>query len=208
MDELPNECRVLIQRLKQCDLKEMTANPSLMIKFYPIRNPDSKATIFEEAFCILNEELLKKSFKFRVFYFLNTFLSSTKVPAHVVAAYIKRLSRLSLYSKPRCLVAILMMIHNLFARHPTLIFLRDRVDEKARALGSNCDKCTLRVWLDTDAFDMNQLKNLEATKAMASCIWEVMFLRFHEHPKVAREAKFLGESGVPELERDLAEILK
>lgn len=208
MDELPNECRVLIQRLKQCDLKKIVANPSSMIKFYPIRNPDNEATIFEEVYCIINEELLKKSYKFRIFYFLNIFLSSTKVPAHVIAAYIKRLARLSLCSRPRSLVAILRLIHNLFARHSTLMFMRDRVDEKARELEMGSDKCTLRTWLDSDPFNANELKDLSATNAMASCVWEVMMLRYHEHPRVAREAQFLSESSIPDMEKSLDEILK
>jgi U3 small nucleolar RNA-associated protein 19 len=207
MNDLPNECKVLIQRLRQCDLKEIVANPSIMIKFYPIRNPDSKITVFEEVYCVVNEELLKKTYKFRVFFFLNTFLSSTKIPAHVVAAYIKRLARLSFCSRPRSLVAILRIIHNLFVRHPTLIFLRDRVDERARELVKG-PECTLRTWLDMDTFKANETKDLSATNAMDSCVWEVMMLRYHEHPRVAKEAKFLGEQGVPEMEKPLNDILK
>lgn len=205
---LSNECKTLVQRLKQCDLEKVVTNPALMLKYCPIRNPDNENTIFDEVYALVNENLLTKSYKFRIFYFLNTFLSSTKVPAHVIAAYIKRLSRLTIEARPRSLVAILRIVSNLFSRHPTLMFLRDRVDEKARELEIDSDTCTLRQWLESDPFNTNQVHDLKATNAMDSCIWELMPLRFHEHPKVAKEAQYLSEKSAPEMECDLDDIVR
>lgn len=208
MVDISNECKTLIQRLKQCDLEKVVTNPSLLISFYPIRNPDNEGTIFDEVYMLINEPLLTRSYKFRVFYFLNTFLSSTKVPAHVIAAYIKRLSRLTLEAKSRSLVAILRIISNLFTRHPTLLVLRDRVDDRARELEMQSETCTLRHWLQEDPFNPNEVRDLKATNAMESCVWEIMPLRFHEHPKIAKEAQFLGEKSAPEIECDLEDILR
>lgn len=205
--QLTNECKLLVQRLRGCDLDEICANPSSMLKYYPIRDPDNETTVFDEIYCVLNENLMKKAYKFRIFYFLNTFLSSTKVPAYIIAAYIKRLARLSLGAKPRSLVAILRLVNNLFMRHPVLMFLRDRVDDKAREFELESTTCTLRQWLELDPFDTNQTTDLRMTHAMDSCIWELMPLRFHEHKKVTEAASFLGEDSPPDIECDLEDLL-
>lgn len=208
MATISNECKTLVDRLKQCDLQEVVANPTLMLRFYPVRNPDTETTIFDEVYQLIDENLLKKTYKFRIFYFLDTFLSSTKIPAHVIAAYMKRLSRISLESKPRSTVAILRIVNNLLARHPTLMFLRDRVDVIAREMETSSDTSTLRVWLEADPFDATQRRNLKATNAMDSSLWELMPLRFSEHPKIAKEAQYLGEKCAPEMECDLEDILR
>lgn len=208
MTNLSNECKTLIERIKQCDIDEVVRNPSLMLKYYPIRDPDNENTVFDEVYPIVNECLLKRSYKFRIFYFLNTFLSSTKVPAYIIAAYMKRLARLTLEARPRSLVAILRIVNNLLIRHPILLKLRDKVDDKARELELKSDTCTFRSWLEADPFDKNEIRDLRSTNAMESCLWELMPLRFHEHPRIAKEAKFLGEINAPELEQDLDDLLK
>lgn len=208
MANLSNECKVLIKRLKGCDVEKICHNPVLMLSYYPIRDPDKEETIFDEIYPIIDHNLLGKSYRSRIFFFLNTCLSSTKVPAYVIAAYIKKLSRLTLKAKPRTLITILRLIGNLILRHPVLLFLRDRADEKARELELKADKCTLRVWLEDDPFDFDEVHNLKATNAMDSCIWELMPLRFHNYPKVAEAAAFLGQTGVPEMEFDLDDLVR
>lgn len=206
--QLSSECKTLVQRLKECNLEDICKNPSLMIKFYPIRDPDNELTIFDEVYSLINESLLTKSYRSRIFYFLNVFLSSTKVPAYIIAAYIKRLSRLTLDAKPRTLVTILRLVGNLFIRHPTLLVLRDRVDDKAREIELISSTCTLRSWLEDDPFDVNENRNLKLTNAMESSVWELMPLRYHRHPKVVEAASYLSESSLPEMEFDLDDMLK
>lgn len=191
MAQLSNECKTLIKRLKECDLEVVERNPTLMLQYYPIRNPDKEETIFDEVYCLLNETLLLKNYRFRVFLFLNTFLSSIKVPAYVIAAYMKRLSRMTLNAKPRSLVAILGIVENLIVSHPVLQVLRSRVDERAREMELVSGTCTIKSWLDSDPFDAKVVNDLKRTNAMDSCIWEMMPLRYHWHPKVRRAASFL-----------------
>lgn len=195
----PN-CQLFARKLGQCDREELIRDlPAKIKQFYPIINPDDDATMYDEVYTMLNEALLKKSHKFRVFYFLNLFLSSSKVPAYIIAAYVKRLSRLSLKAKNRSLVCILKLVGNVFMRHPILIILRDRVDTIATDIGTNSDKCTIRQWLDLDPFNPYEC-NLKSSNALESCIWELMPHRFHEHPRVADAAQYLGETKVPEME--------
>lgn len=205
---MSNECKTLVKRLKECDLENICKNPSLMLKFYPIRDPDNQLSIFDEVYYLVNESLLAKTYRSRIFYFLNTLLSSTKVPAYIIASYIKRLSRLTLQAKPRTLVTVLRLVGNLFIRHPMLIFLRDRVDDKAHEIELISDSCTLKSWLEADPFNIEETRNLKLTNAMESCIWELMPLRFHRHPKVAEAASYLGDSNLPEMEFDLEDLLR
>lgn len=151
---------------------------------------------------------MRKPYKFRIFLFLDTILSSTKIPAYIIAAYIKKLSRLSLVGKPRSLVAILRLVNNLFMRHPFLIFLRNRVDDKAREFELISNTCTFRQWLNNDPFDATQTEDLRLTNAMDSYVWELMPLRFHEHKKVSEAAEFLSEDDLPEIECDLTSLVR
>lgn len=208
MANLSNECKVLVQRLKGCDLQDVFKNPELMLKFYPIRDPDNELTIFDEVYPLLNQTLMKKSYKFRVLYFLNLFLSSTKVPGYVIASYIKKLSRLTVNARPRTLVIVLKLVGNLFLRHPVLLILRDRVDDRAREFELESDTCSMRRWLEEDPFDDEQTTDLRATRAMDSCVWELMPLRFHSHPRVAEAAEFLGSRSPPDMEFDLDDLIR
>jgi U3 small nucleolar RNA-associated protein 19 len=56
------------------------------------------------------------------------FLSSTYLPAALVASFIKRLSQLSLSAPPQGIVAILPMVYNLLKRHPTCMQIIHRPD--------------------------------------------------------------------------------
>jgi len=203
MPNISNECKTLLERLKGCDTEEMEQNPSLMLRFYPIRRPDCETTVFDEVYCLLGGNFLRKSYRFKLIFFLNTFLSSTKVPAYIIAAYIKKLSRFTLNAKPRTLVSILKLVGNLILRHPILLVLRDRVDDKAQELSQESDSCTLRQWLLNDPFNNDLTTDLKATRAMESSVWELMPLRFHKHPKVANAASFLNNPKIPEMEFDI-----
>lgn len=202
---LSSEVRTLVKRLKDCDVEEIIKNPNIMLAYYPIRDPDSQITIFDEIYPLLDYNLLGRTYKSRIFFYLNTCLSSIKVPAHVIAAYIKKLSRLTLKAKPRTLVTILRLVGNLFVRHPTLLFLRDKVDDKAREAEVKTNTCTLQDWLDNDPFNFDQI-DLKASRAMESCIWEMMPLRFHTCSRVSEAAAYLGQSGVPEMEFDMEDL--
>lgn len=203
-NDRPYQCQVLIDRLKKKNPGELIASPSALLALYPVRDPTSDQTIFDEVYAEVNLELLSKTYRFRFFYFLDCLLSSTNVPSYVVASFIKRLSRLTLSVKPRTLYVMIKLIGNLFMRHPILYFLRDRVDDVARELELKSSTCTLNDWIGLDPFDMNENMNLKVTKAMDSYIWEIMPLRFHENKKIKETvAAFLASSQSMEMEFDL-----
>lgn len=201
------DCQIFIDRLKKADSKSLGTKANVVLSLYPIRDPTSATTVFDDVYSLLDDRLLTKAYRFKFLYFLNTLLSSTKVPSYVIATYIKRLSRLTLVAKPRTLYVIVQLVANLFIRHPILIFLRDRVDEMARTMGPDSTTCTLNDWLKQDPFDVNQTTNLKGSKAMDSYIWEMMPLRFHENKKIAKMANCLNSLDMIDIEFDLSQYI-
>lgn len=65
-------------------------------------------------------EIFHTKFKARLFYLADIFLSSTHLPENLVAAFVKRLARLSLIAPPQDIIIILYFIGNLMLRHPGL----------------------------------------------------------------------------------------
>lgn len=135
------------------------------------------------------------------------FLSSSKLPAYIVAAFIKKLSRMSLGAPPEYLMLILPFICNLLMRHPTLMTLKDRVNQFIDSLESNSDGITLDYMKNEDPYNENE-NDFQKCNAMESCLWEIAPLRFHWHPAVAESARFLDNDKLPDIECDLTHVLE
>lgn len=73
--------------------------------------------IYEKLYSMFEPEIFHTKFKARLFYLADIFLSSTHLPENLVAAFVKRLARLSLISPPQDAVIILYFIGNLLLRH-------------------------------------------------------------------------------------------
>lgn len=65
-------------------------------------------------------EIFHTKFKARLIYLADIFLSSTHLPENLVAAFVKRLARLSLMVPPQDAVIIMYFIGNLILRHNSL----------------------------------------------------------------------------------------
>lgn len=65
-------------------------------------------------------EIFHTKFKARLFYLADIFLTSTHLPENLVAAFVKRLARLSLIAPPQDAIIILHFIGNLILRHSGL----------------------------------------------------------------------------------------
>lgn len=59
------------------------------------------------------------------------------LPAQLIAAFIKRMSRLSLTAPPHGIVMIIPMIYNLIRRHPSCTVLIHNSNEHVNKLGRN-----------------------------------------------------------------------
>ncbi|RUS32337.1 CBF/Mak21 family-domain-containing protein [Jimgerdemannia flammicorona] len=103
----------------------------------------------------------------------------THLPATLVAAFIKRMSRLSLTSPPAGIVILIPMMYNLLKRHPTCMALIHRTEVAAGATGD-------------DPYDFDEPDPYKAN-ALASSLWEVQTLQEHYYPNVATLAKIFSE---------------
>lgn len=141
---------------------------------------------FAKLYSLLDADLLHSKHRSRFFRLLNTFLSSTHLPAALVASFIKRLSRLALNAPPSAIVVIVPFMYNLFKSHPTCTFMMHR-EIRDKELAADIEARGM-----DDIFDMSELDPLH-TNAIESSLWEIETLQSHYHPNVAAIARIISE---------------
>ena len=143
-------------------------------------------SFYLKLYSLLDEGLLHSKHRSRFFRLLDTFMSSTHLPAALVASFIKRLSRLALHGPPAGVVVVVPWVYNMFKRHPACTFMMHREIHDA----------VLKERLENegmdDPFDMSELDPME-TNAIDSSVWELEALQLHYHPNVATLAKIISE---------------
>ena len=137
-------------------------------------------------YSLLTPTLLHSQHRSRFFRLLTTFMSSTHLPATLVASFIKRLARLALSAPPAAIVAVIPWIHNMLQTHPTCTFMIHRVSR------SEAERRALEAQGASDVFDMDEADPGE-TRAIDSCLWELVTLQRHYHPNVASLAGIVAE---------------
>ncbi|KAI9846498.1 MAG: hypothetical protein M1837_003918 [Sclerophora amabilis] len=147
--------------------------------FYLIQEKNLDYPLFyQKLYSLLDSGILHSRHRSRFFRLLDTFLASTHLPAALVASFIKRLSRLTLYAPPAGIVAVIPWVYNLLKRHPTCAFMTHR---EVHQVGGT-----------EDPFDMGELDPMR-TNAIESSLWELVMLQSHFHPNVATLAKIISE---------------
>ncbi|KAL8645182.1 MAG: hypothetical protein Q9226_007413, partial [Calogaya cf. arnoldii] len=138
---------------------------------------------YTKLYSLLTPEILHSRNRSRFFRLLDTFLSSTHLPAALVASFIKRLSRLTLGAPPSGIVVVVPWIYNLLRNHPSCTFMIHRRPEYTDFIeGEGME----------DPFDMTEADPME-TRASDSSLWEIHTLQSHYHPNVATIAKIISE---------------
>ena len=137
---------------------------------------------YQKLYSMLDAQLLHSKHRSRFFRLLDTFLSSTHLPATLVASFIKRMSRLAVNAPPSAIVVIVPWMYNLLRSHPTCTFMihRTSLDEDFED-GEYCDP-----------YDMEE-PNPTMTDAIDSSLWEIHMLQSHYHPNVATVCKIISE---------------
>jgi U3 small nucleolar RNA-associated protein 19 len=143
-------------------------------------------SFYLKLYSLLDEGLLHSKHRSRFFRLLDTFMSSTHLPAALVASFIKRLSRLALHGPPAGVVIVVPWVYNMFKRHPACTFMMHR-EIRSAALKEQLEQQGM-----DDPFDMSELDPME-TNAIESSIWELEALQSHYHPNVATLAKIISE---------------
>uniref|UniRef100_A0A670ZD34 CCAAT-binding factor domain-containing protein n=1 Tax=Pseudonaja textilis TaxID=8673 RepID=A0A670ZD34_PSETE len=145
---------------------------------------------YTKLYSLLDPSIFHVKYRARFFRLLDLFLSSSHLPAYLVAAFAKRLSRLALTTPPDGLLIVIPFICNLLRRHPSCLVLIHRPNGP----------------MPDDPYKMDEKDPLES-RAMESSLWEIKTLQNHYHPDVAKAAE---EINLPlsQMEQDLSKILE
>lgn len=145
---------------------------------------------YTKLYSLLDEDVLHSKHRSRFFKMLDRFMSSSHLPAAMIASFIKRLSRLSLQAPPGAVVWIVPWVYNMLKSHPTCTFMLHRSYHPAHSIYS------LSASYSEEGMD-DPFKALATdpmhTEAIESSLWELHTLQDHWHPNVASLAKILGE---------------
>ena len=140
---------------------------------------------YQKLYSLLDSDILHSKHRSRFFRLLDTFLASTHLPAALVASFVKRLARLSIFAPPSGIVVVVPWIYNLLKNHPSCTFMVHRNGER------NGD-----VFQDEESWGdpfLEQESNPMETCALESSLWEIQMLQSHYHPNVATIAKIISE---------------
>ena len=154
---------------------------SLSGLFYLIRQKNlDYPQFYQKLYSLLDSDILHSKHRSRFFRLLDDFLASTHLPAALVASFIKRLARLSLFAPPSGIVVVVPWIYNLLKSHPGCTFMIHRDGEGFQHEGT---------W--GDPFREEESNPME-TDALESSLWEIQMLQSHYHPNVATIAKIIS----------------
>ncbi|XP_043571184.1 nucleolar complex protein 4 homolog [Chiloscyllium plagiosum] len=158
-----------------------------LIHHHNLEYPD----FYKKLYSLLDPSVLHVKYRARFFHLLNVFLSSSHLPAYLVAAFSKRLSRLALTSPPQALLMLIPFICNLIRRHPSCKLLIHRSNQPQD--------------LSADPYIMEQ-EDPAKCRAMESSLWEIQTLQYHYHPDVANQAATINKA-LSSQESDLSTLL-
>lgn len=143
-------------------------------------------SFYPKLYSLLDESLLHSKHRSRFFRLLETFMTSTHLPAALVASFIKRLARLAMHAPPAGIVVVVPWIYNMFKMHPQCTFMIHR---------EPLITAQKKEWQDygfNDPFNMKATDPLNSG-AIESSLWEIETLQSHYHPNVATLAKIISE---------------
>ncbi|XP_011385346.1 nucleolar complex protein 4 homolog, partial [Pteropus vampyrus] len=152
----------------------------ILIHKHNLEYPD----FYRKLYGLLDPSVFHVKYRARFFHLADLFLSSSHLPAYLVAAFAKRLSRLALTAPPEALLMVLPFICNLLRRHPACRVLVHRPQGPE---------------LDADPYDPSE-EDPAKSRALESSLWELQALQQHYHPEVSQAASVINQAlSVPEV---------
>ncbi|KAF8576410.1 ribosome biogenesis protein Noc4 [Ramaria rubella] len=132
---------------------------------------------YTRLYAFLTRDVLHLKHRARFFRLTELFLSSSHLPATLLASFIKRLSRLSLSAPPAAIIMIIPFTYNVLKRHPACMVMihRDAPD------------------FELDPFDAKE-PSPYITNALSSSLWELLSHRNHYHAPVATLARIFSDA--------------
>ncbi|KAJ7075860.1 CBF/Mak21 family-domain-containing protein [Mycena belliarum] len=147
----------------------------VLMKDYNLDYP----SFYTRLYAFLDRDILHSKHRARFFRLTELFLSSTHIPATLLASFIKRLARLSLAASPAAVVLIIPFTYNTLKRHPALMGMIHR------PAGAGADAA--------DPFDFDEPNPL-LTRALESSLWELQTHTAHYLAGVSTLSKIFGEA--------------
>ncbi|XP_038054848.1 nucleolar complex protein 4 homolog [Patiria miniata] len=147
---------------------------------------------YKKLYALFEPSIFHVKYRARFFHLANLFLSSTYLPAYLVAAFAKRLSRLALTAPPTALTLVIPFVGNLLHRHPSCQVMVHKTNGPSE--------------LEDDPYIMAETDPAKC-RAMDSSLWEMQTLKSHYHPGVATAAAWIDRP-LPKEEWDVSEYLE
>lgn len=145
---------------------------------------------YTKLYSLLDDNTMHSKHRSRFFRLLTTSLSSTHLPAILVASFLKRLSRLALQAPPGAIIFTVPFIYNLLKSHAACTFLLHRAPHPGHAIYASNPH-----WPDSGVSDPFNPREPDPmlTGAIDSSLWELVTLQRHYHPNVATLARIMSE---------------
>ncbi|PFH48026.1 hypothetical protein AMATHDRAFT_150792 [Amanita thiersii Skay4041] len=146
----------------------------ILIRDYNLDYP----LFYTRLYAFLDRDVLHLKFRARFFRMTEVFLSSTHLPATILASFVKKLARLSLSAPPAAIIMIIPFTYNILKQHPALMVMIHRNVEDDPS---------------NDPF-LSHEPNPLLTQALSSSLWELQTHRFHYHSGISTLVKILSEA--------------
>ncbi|KAG8882090.1 hypothetical protein FRB98_003927 [Tulasnella sp. 332] len=142
-----------------------------LIKNHNLDYPD----FYTRLYAFLDRDVMHLKHRARFFRLTELFLSSTHLPATLLASFVKRLSRLSLSAPPPAIIMIIPFVYNILRKHPVLMTMihQDPQDEYQ------------------DPFDPKEPSPL-LTNALSSSLWELAAHQNHYLTSISTLSKIFS----------------
>eukprot|EP00002_Diphylleia_rotans_P021707 TRINITY_DN4232_c0_g1_i2.p1 TRINITY_DN4232_c0_g1~~TRINITY_DN4232_c0_g1_i2.p1 ORF type:complete len:653 (+),score=149.54 TRINITY_DN4232_c0_g1_i2:54-2012(+) len=171
----------------------------ILITKYNLNYPD----FYTKLYALLTPSVLRVKYRGRFFQLLATFLSSSYIPSYVVAAFAKRLARLTLTAPPSGSLIVIPFIYNLLVQHQACrkMLHRERESDETEETDPNpgtkatdtTATTTTQEKVAGDPYNHEEQDPLK-TNAIESSLWELATLSKHYCPAVSRMVKLLEKS--------------
>ncbi|CAG7849953.1 Uncharacterized protein C1604.06c [Serendipita indica DSM 11827] len=146
----------------------------VLIQKHNLDYPD----FYTRLYALLDANILHVRYRARFFRLLEVFLSSTHLPATLLASFLKRLARLSLSAPPPAIIMIIPFTYNILKRHPSLMPMIHRDFDPT---------------IETDPFLAEEPSPLR-TNAISSSLWELNSHRSHYAAPVSTLTQIFSEA--------------
>lgn len=134
-------------------------------------------SFFPKLYSILDGNILHCRYRKRFCKLFGLFMTSTHMPAYLVAAFVKRIARLSLDASPAVINWVVPFVYNMFKSHPAIRVLIHRQDSSS---------------VEKDPFTMDELDPAKC-KALESSIWEIHALSRHYWTGAVKQSRIFTE---------------